>query len=324
MIASRDRYDWRHMYKGFIATADEDYKLTERKINHYNSLLKKVKFVLEEQRDLIQQLFGFYLYNYWEWNTDEPDPNHRLENTVDKVYAMFADAKQLKYGNLYTTFKRYFQIIGKIRENKNLLIRIKNRKKVSRKEYLEYLRRFYKEMMNEVLRGKIYKFDNRMGCLLIERVKPVDSEDDGKGNIIKRRRPVDWNATRIAKAKLIAEGKRPYNREEEMECIKKGIPYDGVKYLVYFDSEWHTRVIVIDATFKHRNVYRFVTASNKMTVTIDELLSKVNTVEDILALDLDLTTKLSLIKRLDKNYTIKYIRNNEQRTILHRKYYSPD
>ena len=33
-----DRYDYRHMYKRFIETSNEDYKLTLGKINHYSSL----------------------------------------------------------------------------------------------------------------------------------------------------------------------------------------------------------------------------------------------------------------------------------------------
>ena len=101
-----DRYDYRHMYKRFIETSNEDYKLTLGKINHYSSLLNKLKFNIESRRDEVRSIFGICLYNFWEWNTDEPDVNHRLENNVDKVYAMFSEAKQLKYGDIYNTFKR--------------------------------------------------------------------------------------------------------------------------------------------------------------------------------------------------------------------------
>lgn len=38
-----DRYDYRHMYKRFIETSNEDYKLTLGKINHYSSLLNQAK-----------------------------------------------------------------------------------------------------------------------------------------------------------------------------------------------------------------------------------------------------------------------------------------
>ena len=83
-----DRYDYRHMYKRFIETSNEDYQLTLGKINHYSSLLNKLKFNIESRRDEVRSIFGICLYNFWEWNTDEPDTNHRLENNVDKVYVL--------------------------------------------------------------------------------------------------------------------------------------------------------------------------------------------------------------------------------------------
>lgn len=53
----------------------------------------------------------------------------------------------------------------------------------------------------------------------------------------------------------------------------------------------------------------------------DDILSECKTVEDIINVDTDINNRLSLINKFDPSYTIKYIRNNEQRAIFRRNYY---
>lgn len=59
-----DRYDYRHMYKRFIETSNEDYKLTLGKINHYSSLLNKLKFNIEvvEMKYVVYLVFVFITF----------------------------------------------------------------------------------------------------------------------------------------------------------------------------------------------------------------------------------------------------------------------
>lgn len=319
-IAINDRYDWRHMYKRFIETANEDYNLTESKINHYTSLLNKIKYKIEENREVIQSMFGICLYNFWEWNTDEPDNNHKLENIIDKVYKMFAPAKQIKFAELYSIFKRYFILISKLQTAKNMLVRISNRKKITLTKYREYLYRYFAQVGREVLQGKIYKFNNRVGCLLIEKVK-ITPRYDKAGNIISSKRTIDYNLTKLNKARIIKEGKRLYNPEEEKECIRKGIPYDGVKFLVFKDGDSYVRLVMVDGGFKNRALFKFIPCNNRMKTTYDEIMKSITSIKDIIERDdLDIATRVALIKKFDESYTIKYIRNDECRSMYNRSY----
>ena len=62
--------------------------------------------------------------------------------------------------------------------------------------------------------------------------------------------------------------------------------------------------------------------NNHMNVTNTELLAKCHSVEDIINLDTDINNRVSLISKFDPSYTQKYIRNNEQKPIFNRNYYS--
>ena len=317
-----DRYDYRHMYKRFIETSNEDYQLTLGKINHYSSLLNKLKFNIESRRDEVRSIFGICLYNFWEWNTDEPDANHRLENNVDKVYAMFSEAKQLKYGDIYNTFKRYFVVIGKLKTSKNLLIRIKNRKDITLVQFRTYLYRYYEQVNREVLRGKIVKFNNKLGCALIERVRRGDVYNS-TGNLMKRKKMIDWQTTRKNKAKLIEEDKIPYNHDDAIAAKRKGVPYNGVEYVAYLQSPWWCQLVLIDANFKFRGLFKFIPCNKRTVETCKVMMSKCNSIEDIIKYPIDTMARLSMIIKFDETYTIKYIRNDEQRGITDRRHNCP-
>lgn len=320
MMLAYDRYDYRELYKSFIETSEKDYDFTLSKINHYSRLLNKIKYSLESKRDDIYKVFGICLYNFWEWNTDEPDKDKKLERHFDKVYNVLPDTKKVTYIEICSLFKKYFIVSNRLNHNKNLLVRIKNRKNITATQYKEYCKRFFGEVNKQILYGKIYKFNNKIGCLLIERVHYIPPKDRD-GNSIKTKKSVNFPATRIAKEKLLAEGKRPYDKFEALECKRLNKEYDGVPYVVYFADNDFTKIVLVDGSFKNRSLMRFIPTSNRMKDTYDNIISKVSTIKDIINLDdLDVPCRLSLIRRFDESYTIKYIRNDERRSLYYREY----
>lgn len=319
-LVDLDRYDWRNMYRNFIERANEDKDFVSRKLSRYTKLLTKIKYQVEQNRNAVEAIFDVCIYNYWEWNTDELDVTCKLENAIDRKFIKFDDQKQFRYGGVYNTLKQYFRVLRKITNCQHQLERIKNRCNVTREDYLEYCRRYFGQVAKEVLRGKIYKFDRYIGSLMIERIKP-DTEYKTATGVIKAKKSVDWQSTRISKQKLIEKGVEPYLLKNAVYALLNNLPYNGQKYFVYWNDEWYCRAIMIDGKFKNRRLFRFKVANTHDTTTNDEILANCKTVEDIINLEnIDIKRRISLIKRFDPTYTIKYIRNNEQRTVFYRNY----
>lgn len=316
------RYDMRNMYSHFIETAEEDYNLVSQKIVRYKSLLYKVKYSIEQNRNAVEAIFDVCVYNYWEWNTDELDITQKMENAIDAKYVRFNTIKQLNYGNLYRTLKQYFRVLRRIHECELKLERTKKRKLITSDQYKEYCKLFFGEVSRQVLRGKIYKFEKKIGSLIIERIKSGKSHVTADGKVIVHKHHIDYQKTELNKRKLLIQGLTPYNREEHIKALQRGEKYEGIKYVELSDKEFYCRVIMIDGAVKNRTMFKFHGKNTHMTVSNAALLAKCNSVEDIINLDTDINNRLSLIREFDSSYTIKYIRNNEQRTIFRRNYYS--
>ena len=107
-----DRYDIRNMYTHFIETSEEEYDLVFHNIVRYKSLLYRIKYSIEQNRNAVEAIFDVCVYNYWEWNTDELDTNQKMEKAIDEKYVKFTDVKQLRYGNLYRNLKQYFRAVS--------------------------------------------------------------------------------------------------------------------------------------------------------------------------------------------------------------------
>lgn len=316
-----DRYDIRNMYTHFIETSEEEYDLVSHNIVRYKSLLYRIKYSIEQNRNAVEAIFDVCVYNYWEWNTDELDTNQKMEKAIDEKYVKFTDVKQLRYGNLYRNLKQYFRVLRKIKDCEIRQDVLKKRKLITREQYKKYCYLFFGEIGRQVLRGKIYKFEKKIGCLIIERVKRTESHITADGKVIKHRKRINFVETRKNKEELIIKGLTPYNKKKHLEAIAKGEEYDGVKYISYNNSDWSCRVIMIDGAVKNRTVFKFCGINNHMNVTNAELLAKCHSVEDIINLDTDINNRVSLISKFDPSYTQKYIRNNEQKPIFNRNYY---
>lgn len=320
-MAIGERYDHRNMYTSFIKTAEEDYVLVSEKIARYKSLLYKIKYSIEQNRNAIEAIFDVCVYNYWEWNTDELDADRKMEKAIDAKFTKFDSSKQLRYGNIYRNLKQYFRVLRKIKEYEIRQQRIKHRKNITRPQYEAYCKLFFREVSKEVLRGKIYKFEKRLGCLIIERVLVRDSFTTADGKVVKFKKVIDYYKTELNKRNLLAQGLIPYNKKDHAAALLRGEKYEGIKYVEYLDNPYYCKLLMIDGTIKNRPLFKFYGTNLHMKRSNDDILSECKTVEDIINVDTDINNRLSLINKFDPSYTIKYIRNNEQRAIFRRNYY---
>lgn len=325
ITSTRDIYDYRHMYQQFIVDANEDYHSKLDEIRHYRSLLNKIKFEIESKRDIIQDIFGICIYNYWEWNTDEYDYNLKMLNAVTEGFNNIKNITS-ESSYLYQKLQRYFRVSYKYNTTKKQLVRIKNRKNVTKDQFRDILSRYYKQVGVEVLEGRLYKFSRCIGFLLVERLR-MDSRDIPMDNNriykFENRGYIDWKASMENKKNLIAEGKRPYSYKEEQKFIAQGKKYDGVYWLVWKYTKYYCRPMIIDRRFRNSTYTRFEPKMKERQMSNEDILSKYNPKcpKDIIEMrDETISKRLILLLTNYETYTQKYIRNELQIPITSRSY----
>lgn len=313
IILNKKSYYTPDMYKSFKITSKEAFDSKLKNIERYKDLLIKIKFYIEERRDIIQNSFGICIYNYWEWNTDIPDNNNKLFNDIDTLYKSFDNYKTLLHRTDYLEFIKYFKIIRRIELFKSQANRIQYRNNISYNEFKEYIKRYYQQVSKEILYGRVYKFSNGVGNLLIERISN-ECYEEGSNKF------PDWQATKKAKADLIAKGLKPYDNEEAKLYADANKEYDGVKYVIYLNHPFTYRVMLCDRRFANMHYCMFKSNTTKVYETQENILKRCKNIDDIINLEYDTKCRLSLIRKFDNSYTQKFIRNDEQKPITYRKY----
>ena len=326
MASSRDIYDYRHMYKKFLEDAEEDYNEKMDNIRRYDSLLYKIKFELESRREDIQSMFGICLYDYWQWNTDEHDESDKMFNTLIAINSSI-DVVNVEAKLLFQKFSRYFRILSKLHSLKSQCRRIKARRSVSRDKFRDVLSRYYKQISIEILEGKIYKFSNAIGYLLVERLHFNEKEITNpfgtkfKWNEFKI---LDWKETMKNRQKILDAGLIPFKQEDADKAAENHVKYKGIPYKVYKETPYYSRAVLIDKRFPNSSYTRFEMSTKERQLSKEAIFAKYqpkNPHEIIHNLrDESIKTRLYLLTTHYLDYTRKYIRNELQIPITSRSY----
>lgn len=305
-------YNLQRLYKLFIADTAEEIEKCKVDIYNNSVTLNATKKHLTENKEEITKMFGIILPNYLEYSCDTIDSNSSL---LSLTRSLIINKKGGNSGKLYLAYIiRYIKLLQtRDKLNRELAI-LNDRCNLSVEEYRGYIRRYYIQVQREVLDGRGYMFSNNLGTLLINRVK-VHKESQT---------PVmDYKKSRENKERLIEEGKIPYSKKDHDACIKKDIPYYGVKYLSFKKIDVYYESILYRPRFKDAGLYKFKNtryrAKNLQFMTEEEVLSLIHTREDIYNLDCDLKTKLQYLNLFDDTNYVTYIRNNEQNKYNYRK-----
>lgn len=206
----------------------------------------------------------------------------------------------IKLANLQ---KRLVEINKQVELNRKLVL-------IKPSEYQDIISVYYnkiQEMM--ILDGVGYHFEGRIGWICINRVKYTPK---------KGKETIDYEASKKAKEKLIAEGKRPYDKEEAEWFEQHNIPYDGIKYQVIRNVEYIYEIPLINCLIKSKSGrYKLISADyiNKSLrgKTYDELIAECdNDVTKIVKLNIDIKKKLTLCLKANPLLYTKYIRNENQ------------
>jgi len=176
-------------------------------------------------------------------------------------------------------------------------------------QYRDILENYYNEVIKKlIIDGYGYVFGEGIGWTCINRCKIVQG----------KRKMLDFKATNKNKEKLLAEGKRLWNKEEANYAAKLGLPYYGVDYRVYKDDEYcyefpliHNRTnagekLRLEITDSHRGV------AGK---TEEQILEECNYDKaKICELKLNPRNKLYLCLKADNILYLNFIRNEGQQT----------
>lgn len=323
---TRDIYDYRHMYKKFLEDAEEDYNEKMDDIRRYDSLLYKIKFELESRRKDIQSIFGICLYDYWQWNTDEYDESDKMFNTLVAINGSI-DVVNVEAKFLFQKFSRYFKILDKLHSLKSQCRKIKARKLISKDEFRDVLSRYYKQVSIEILEGRIYKFSNTIGYLLVERLHFNEKEMTnpfGTKFTWKEFKIPDWEETMKNKQKILDAGLIPFKQEDADKAAENHVKYEGVPYMVYKEMPYRSRAVLIDRRFPNSSYTRFKMATKERQLSKEAIFAKYkpkNPHEIIHNLrDESLRTRLYFLTTHYLDYTRKYIRNELQIPITSRNY----
>ena len=174
-------------------------------------------------------------------------------------------------------------------------------------EYRSVLKAFYDEVHKKmIIDGCGYAFEQPLGWVCINRCK-----------IITNRKKLDWQGTKRNKEKLLAEGKRLWNKEEAEYAALIGADYNGVDYRVYLDAEYVYEFPVIGCRLT-RDSYRFYipqSSRHSREHTEEEFIELCNKdKEKICELNTDLKYKLKLCLKVDDLLYLNFIRNEAQQS----------
>lgn len=176
------------------------------------------------------------------------------------------------------------------------------------KEYNTLLKTYYTEVQKKlIIDGYGYVFSGMTGWICINRC-----------HITKVKPHIDFKATKERKAKLLAEGKKLYNKEEAEWCKANGIEYKAEDGRVYQNISYVYEIPLLDCKLPSGESIKFKTADYRGTSIRgkknEDLLKESNgDVNKICEYDVDIRTKLYICLEADDTLYNKFIRNENQK-----------
>lgn len=291
---------YRQHYKMFQESNKEKKRVLEEQIKDLKLSLDNLKPVLESNKQYYKDTINVDLdkikdYKEGEyvtgWIKTKVNKSIMMADFNHPIYCLFLYAKTIV--DVYK-LEQELEFVNKLLA-------------YSIYEYTDILKLFYTQVHKAmILDGCAYSPGFRLGYFIIIRAK-------NRGRRLDKR--IDYQATKELKKKIIAEGKRPYNKEEAKWCEENGIEYDGVDYKVNFYPEYITAISNYQCTLPNASSIRFV-PSNYITAefkkyTWDDFIERF-TKEEICELNISIQHKLNMCLRKDNILYAKYIRNETE------------
>ena len=278
-------------------------------VKELEELYKESSFLKElciQNKDYLKSEYKLDLDDFKIFGGTKYSDEHLLASAKYKLVNKCGEEGFEILTELYNVY-RFAQTLNKQKELNNTINIANKILALSRNEYLEFMRvYFYKVHEKMVLDGYGYAFGQRIGFVCINRVK-----NNGK------RKLIDFAKTKKRKAEFLAEGKKLWNEKDALKAKENGVEYDGVDYRVYKEAEYNYEICLIDNRLPNATQFEFISADTRRLECRDksneELLEMCEyKPENIVKLNCDLKTKVTLCIQADDLLYTKFIRNANQ------------
>lgn len=290
-------------YKSFISKYSEIKDNNLKKIERNVTAINEYDTAIQKNPIVSNGTITFNPNNYKEF-VEKRYSNGKFNGTISRLYNI--DGFRTSETFIFSA------MVAKLLEDNAALIRSNDFcnkcLSVTYKQYRVFLLTFANQIMKEViLNANGYDFGYNIGWICINRVKRN-----------KRGRPLlDYAKTKENKKRLLAEGKRLYNKKEADWCEENGIEYNATDYRIYRNDEYLYEIPLLDCKCKGGNQLDFTITDYRgkgtRNKTNKELIAESNgNKEWICELTGDIKLKLHLCNDVDKTNYLKYIRNEDQ------------
>lgn len=298
--------NFRCYYKKMRASITEKYN---KLVDEYGTAYVREKKLYEE---LIKKIDKYKINHDIDLRSyKEFVENEYIDGTFyDDVKGLFINKK-----NNYKVIQPLYSLYKLAKMQKELHENHKTRRLYSKmlslnlKQYAKILETFYNEVHKKlIIEGCGYMFEDNIGWLCINRCKVV------QGN----RKLLDFQATRRNKEKLLAEGKRLWNKTEYEYAKSLGLDYDGVDYRKYVEAEYCYEFALLDTKLKLDDKIRFEPCARRSHIegrTDEQVIADCdNDLNKICELQIDVKRKLNLCIKTNDLLYLNFIRNESQQS----------
>ena len=298
--------NFRCYYKKMRASITEKYN---KLVDEYGTTYVREKKLYEE---LIKKIDKYKINHDIDLRSyKEFVENEYIDGTFyDDVKGLFINKK-----NNYKVIQPLYSLYKLAKMQKELYENHKTRRLYSKmlslnlKQYAKVLETFYNEVHKKlIIEGCGYMFEDNIGWLCINRCKVV------QGN----RKLLDFQATKRNKAKLLAEGKRLWNKDEYEYAKSLGLDYDGVDYRKYVEAEYCYEFALLDTKLKLDDKIRFEPCARRSHIegrTDEQVIADCdNDLNKICELQIDVKRKLNLCIKTNDLLYLNFIRNESQQS----------
>lgn len=298
--------NFRCYYKKMRASITEKYN---KLVDEYGTTYVREKKLYEE---LIKKIDKYKINHDIDLRSyKEFVENEYIDGTFyDDVKGLFINKK-----NNYKVIQPLYSLYKLAKMQKELYENHKTRRLYSKmlslnlKQYAKVLETFYNEVHKKlIIEGCGYMFEDNIGWLCINRCKVV------QGN----RKLLDFQATKRNKEKLLAEGKRLWNKDEYEYAKSLGLEYDGVDYRKYVEAEYCYEFALLDTKLKLDDKIRFEPCARRSHIegrTDEQVIADCdNDLNKICELQIDVKRKLNLCIKTNDLLYLNFIRNESQQS----------
>lgn len=307
--------DVKSFYLSYIKNAEKDAIEFRRNREEAKKIKEELYNYIDERKEVLKNAYNIDVTKHdSEWNKKTYTDTETLYNKLIKMAKLTLDTtnsdrvvllQAIKYCNVLRNEYKFTQLTTLSYKRKNLKFT----------EYRDIVRKYFLKVHKCILEGMGYDFGCGIGVLTINRWKIVDTK-----------KKLDHHATNKRKKELLAQGVKLYDKLEAEWYKERNIPYDGVDYRVFINSDYlyefrfyNTKIFTgTKLNYKHAE---YVNSKLKGMTHKEIADTYCKSLEDIYNLPVDIRVKLNILLYLYPNKYLIFIRNVEQDRRKYRTYY---